>query len=224
MTTFEAGRTITFREMWRGLFLSARPVIVVEDDGERLVTWAPAGTIGCHGTSHGIPERALLPRDQRQLVSLESCVWKYRGAPSRGSSLALLPAGSWAAVVLTWLPNGTFLHWYVNFQLPIQRFSAGYDTADLVLDIVVAPDRSWTWKDVDPYRSARERGIVTPEQARAIDEEAEKVKAAIEARSGPFDPKWLDWRPPATWSAPQLPEGFADGLPTPPGAIITLDA
>lgn len=210
--------------MWRGLFLSARPVIAVEDDGDRLVTWAPAGTVGCHGTSHGIPERVLLPRHERQLVTLESSIWKYRGVPSRGSSLAFLTRGSWACVVLTWLPDRTFLHWYVNFQLPLHRFARGYDSADLVLDIVVAPDRSWTWKDVEPYRSAIERGIVEPDHARAIEAESVNVQKAIEERAGPFGDKWLEWRPPANWPQPVLPPGFADGLPTPPGSIVTLDS
>ena len=96
---------------------------------------------------------------------------------------------SWACVILTWLSDGTFLHWYVNFQLPMRRFAGGYESADLVLDIVVAPDRSWTWKDVDPYRSAIERGIVEPDHARAIEAESVNVQAAIEGRAGPFDDK-----------------------------------
>ena len=224
VTIFEPGQQIIFREMWRGLFLSARPVIAVEDDGDLLVTWQPAGTVGCHGTSRGIAERAELPRHEQQLVTLESSVWKYRGVPSRGSSLAFVSRDSWACVILTRLANGTFLHWYVNFQLPMRRFAHGYESADLVLDIVIAPDRSWEWKDVEPYRSAVERGIVEPHHARAIDEESVEVHAAMEERAGPFHDRWLDWRAPPHWPRPELPPGFADGLPTPPGSVVTLDS
>ena len=224
VTLFEPGQQIIVREMWRGLFLSARPVIAVDDDGMRLVTWSPAGTVGCFGTSHGIADRALLPRHERQLVTLESSIWKYRGVASRGSSLAFVSRDAWASIALTWLPDGTFLHWYVNFQLPMRRFPQGFESADLVLDIVVAPDRTWTWKDVDPYRSAMERGIVEPDHARAIEVESVNIQAAIAERDGPFCDEWLEWCPPAHWPRPELPAGFADGLPTPPGSIVTLDS
>jgi hypothetical protein len=39
-------------------------------------------------------------------------------------------------------------HWYVNFQRPMRRTAIGFDTFDLLLDLVIAPDLSrWDWKD-----------------------------------------------------------------------------
>jgi hypothetical protein len=45
--------------------------------------------------------------------------------------------------------QGEFAGWYVNLETPARRHADGVDTTDLVLDVVVAPDRTWVWKDED---------------------------------------------------------------------------
>lgn len=218
---FTPGTAIVVREVWDGLLWAARPAVVVADDGHDLVHWSPAGSLGCFATSRFIPERAHLPRDERQLVSLASRHWQYRGVPARGTSLTFVRHGSWVGVAATWRPDGTFVHWYVNFQLPMTRRPNGYDTLDLVLDIVVAPDGSWTWKDQEPFAEALGRGIFDPAVRDAVLSEAERVKREIAARTGPFDPLWMDWSVPA-WEAPQLPDDFAAGVGAPAGAQVSL--
>jgi protein associated with RNAse G/E len=203
---------------------AARPAIVVSDDGDELVHWCRAGGVGCFATSRFFPGRDQLPRAERQLVSLESRRWHYRGVPARGTSLTFIRARAWASVAATWYPDGQFAHWYVNFQLPMQRWARGYDTLDLVIDIVVAPDWSWAWKDADPFRTAIQRGIFDPAVEREVKSEAERVEEAIAARSGPFSAKWMGWTAPDHWPSPQLPADFADGAATPPGATITLSS
>ena len=37
--------------------------------------------------------------------------------------------------------------WYVNLQLPFRRTELGFETMDLVLDLIVDPDGSWRWKE-----------------------------------------------------------------------------
>lgn len=219
---FEPGSLIVARELWDGLLWSARPVVVVSDDVDELVHWSPAGALGCFATSRFFAGREHLPRDERQLVSLETRQWHYRGVPARGASLTFVPTGSWASVAATWYPDGRFAHWYVNFQLPAQRWEDGYETLDLVVDIVVAPDWSWTWKDVSPFEAAITRGIFDSSIEDAVQIEAERIERSIAARSGPFSPRWLEWAPSADWAEPRLPQTFADGVRTPPGATITL--
>jgi hypothetical protein len=156
---FETGSLIIARELWDGLLWAARPVIVVTDDDDELVHWSPAGTIGCFATSRFFPGRENLPRDERQLAALRTKQWHYQGLPSRGAKLTFIRNHAWVGVEATWNRDGTFAHWYVNFQLPPTRTSTGYDTLDLVLDITVAPDWSWTWKDQDPFQVALREGI-----------------------------------------------------------------
>lgn len=218
----EPGSVLVAREVWHDLLWAARPAVVVADDGVELVHWSPAGTIGCFATSRFFPGRDDLPREERQLVSLETKQWHYRGVPARGTKLAFLRNESWASVEATWCSDGSFAHWYVNFQLPITRTSTGYDTLDLVIDMIVARDWTWTWKDEAQFRAAIRRGIFGTDVEAAIRAEAERIREQIDSRTGPFDAAWIDWRPHRDWPAPALPDGFANGAKTPPGATITL--
>ena len=221
---FPAGTLITAREMWDGLLWAARPAIVVADDGDELVHWAPAGTIGCFATSRFFPGREHLAHDERQLVALRTRRWHYRGFPARGTKLTFVREDGWAGVEATWDPEGAFAHWYVNFQLPLRRTATGYDTLDLVLDIVVFPDWSWAWKDEEPFGVALGEGLFSRDVELAIAEEADRIKQQIESRTGPFDPRWPTWTAPREWTPPALQDGFADGAGTPPGARITLSS
>lgn len=223
---FRRGESIVVRQVWDGLLWAARPARVVDDADSTLVHWSPAGSLGCFATSRYFPGRDRLPRNERQLVSLETRRWHYRGVPARGTSLTFVREGSWSSISLTWLPDGRFVHWYVNFELPSQRWSLGYDTLDLVLDIVVAPDWSWEWKDRDQFVEARRRGIFDSSIADAVDEEAHRIEQEIISRSGPFAADWRGWRPPEEWTPPELPDqhSFCAGVGIPPGTTVTLDA
>jgi hypothetical protein len=221
---FTPGSTIVAREVWDGLLWSARPARVVDDDGETLVHWMPAGALGCFATSRFFPGREHLPPGERQLVSLASRQWHYRGVPVRGTSLTFVRRDGWASIAPTWHPDGRFVHWYVNFQLPAGRWERGYDSLDLVLDLVVAPDWTWGWKDRAHFDDALARGIFDRSVADAIDAEAERVAQDITARRGCFDESWPRWTPPPGWDAPVLPPDFAAGLGAPPGSVISLDS
>lgn len=201
---------------------AARPAIVVSDDGDELLHWSPAGTVGCFATSRFFPGREDLPREERQLVSLESRQWHYRGVPSRGTKLSFVRVREWVSIEATWHADGRFAHWYVNFQVPIERTAAGYDSLDLVLDMMVAPDWSWAWKDAEPFDAAVRRGIFSTQVKAAVEAQAEEVRAILERRAGPFSPAWRDWSAPSSWPLPSLPPDFATGLATPPGTTITL--
>lgn len=142
----------------------------------------------------------------------------------RGTSLTFIRAGAWASVAATWHADGRFVHWYVNFQLPMVRDLDGYETLDLVLDIVVERDGSWTWKDRGPFEAAIQRKIFHVAVADAVENDARRIQDEIAARSGPFDPPWSGWTAPVDWTAPVLPSDFVGDLQAPPDAVITLDA
>lgn len=219
---FDPGSLIVVREVWDGLLWAARPAIVVSDDGHDLVHWCPAGVVGCFATSRSFPGREHLPPEERQLVSLESREWHYRGVPGRGTKLSFVRAGEWASVEATWYPDGRFAHWYVNLQLPLERTAKGYETLDLVLDMIVAPDWSWAWKDVEPFKAALGRGIFEPEVEASVESQTAELVQEIESRSGRFSPEWREWVAPVDWPVPSLPEDFAAGVATPAGSTITL--
>ena len=216
---FEVGQHIVVRDVWQGHLWSATPAIVVEDSDEWLIEWTPAGAIGLSATSRGIADRAAFPPGERQLLSLESCKWNYRRVPARRSGLNFLREGAWCNIAVGWLGDGQFLHWYVNFQTPLSRHARGYDTCDLVIDIVVEGDGTWRWKDAEDFDAALRRGILPAAHREVIRNEADIVMAMLESGAGPFDPKWRKWRPSADWPVPVLAEDFDTGLTRPVDSI-----
>ena len=183
---------IIARDVWRGRLWSATPCTVVEDDGETLVAWVPAGTVIHASTSRGIPERDGLSRGDRQLLSMETGEWRDRDVAANVSGVNVVRAQRWSRVAPVWSATGAFLHWYVNFQLPPTRVADGFETMDLVLDLVVAPDGTWREKDREDFDAAVERGILEPSVVAAVATEAELVLAELAARTGGFDRRWYD--------------------------------
>ena len=84
--------------------------------------------------------------------------------PSHSHVLTLTPPDSGHAVWLFWSSDWEFKSWYVNLQSPLRRVRQGVQLHDHVLDIVVSPDLSWTWKDTDEFEELIARGFFSVEQ------------------------------------------------------------
>ena len=102
--------------------------------------------------------------------------------------------------------SNEFVCYYINFQLPIKRSQFGMDTLDLDLDLIVKPDLSFEWKDINEYQKGIETGIIWPDWVREIELAKQEVLNRIASRRYPFDKSWLDWRPDTTWAPPKFPE------------------
>jgi hypothetical protein len=86
---------------------------------------------------------------------------------------------------------------------------AGIDVADLGLDVVVDPDRTWCWKDEDDFAAFTDApGYWTAAQAVAARAEGRRVIALAEEGKSPFDGTYCDFVPDPTWSLPELPTGW----------------
>ncbi len=79
---------------------------------------------------------------------------------------------------------------------------------DLMLDVLVDPDRSWSWKDEDDFEMLITRNLLEARAVASVRDEAAMVIGRIERGDPPFDGAWLGWRPEGTWPLPQLPEGW----------------
>ena len=157
-------------------------------------------------TTFAARERArsqLLAEAQRGDWELRAHSWE------RTRLLLLLEPDVWYSVNLFFEPtDGRFLCWYVNFQDPFRRSRIGFGTRDLVLDLVVGPDRKWGWKDEDEFAELVLRRMVTPEEEWLVRRAGEDVLALVEAGRPPFDDTWTAWRPDPAWGLPELPEGW----------------
>jgi len=116
--------------------------------------------------------------------------------------------GTAHAIWVMWDEAGDFLGWYANLEEPRRRTPFGFDTTDHTLDIEIASDRTWRWKDEAELTEAVGVGLYTPDKAAQIRAEGEQVVQSIEAWRAPFDEAWENWRPDPDWQLPSVPDGW----------------
>ena len=135
----QPGKTVLVQEVWQDRVWAARPMRVVRDDGDFAVLWFPRGTCWkAPTTPPGLPRGRKIGRAPGH-VRAERRVGipaMPSGTSTRSSSCARATgtrSGSPGS-----LP-GEHLGWYV-LQLPFRRTQLGFETMDLVLDLIVDPD------------------------------------------------------------------------------------
>lgn len=205
---FAAGDVVCWRSIHGGDVYTARPMIVVRDDAELIGLYLPVGATFKRRSG----QRGGGPRGRQMLAwdgGHEDRTWTtYR-------TLILYRPGRAHTVQLFWGEGDLPRSWYINPEAPWRRTAIGFDTADHVLDIVIAPDRStWELKDADELAWAVEQGEYTPAEAAAIEAEAERARDEVLAGRPPWTDDWLSWRPDARWPIPALPPDWRDAPTT----------
>ncbi len=197
--TLRPGQPVLCRKLWHGAVFTALPMRVVADSPERTVLYlAPNTAFRGARTPAGTKVRDLSSWVSKDLV------W------AGGSLIRLIEPGAWHCVDVEFDADGEFIGWYVNLQQPVRRSRGRFDTVDLVLDLVVAPDRSWRLKDEDDFQQAITDGHLSAETGHRVRAEAERMIDVLAAFGSPFcESEWLGWRPPADWTIPPLPADWA---------------
>ncbi|GGM30696.1 DUF402 domain-containing protein [Dactylosporangium sucinum] len=201
---------IAARRYHRGPHLTwAQATIVVTDDERGLLLWLPEGAdFACRVEPDGEPLRSGPTIESYGAARLALRTWRHT------SMLQLHPPG--AAHSVWWrFTGGAFTGWYVNLETPLVRRDGGIDIVDHHLDIVVAPDRSWQWKDEQDFADCTGvPGFWTADEAAVIRAEGLRVVAAVEAGRFPFDGTLCGFRPDPAWPRPGL---GAESLSVSPG-------
>lgn len=174
---FAPGGTIIEREVLHGQVWLEHPVTVVSDDGDVLAVLLEDGCpftfpdhpFGRHPWAH---------------------VTEWHGP----TVLMLHRAGDWYSV-WKFFDGDVFRHWYVNFDEPVVRRADGIDTDDHQLDLIVDPDGTTRWKDVEDLAPALTSGRMDAEQVRSVLEAAAEVTDRL-ARGDRWWAPWDDWMPP----------------------------
>ncbi|MGW0780461.1 DUF402 domain-containing protein [Streptomyces sp. NPDC002913] len=205
-----AGRVLRWNLFIGGHLSSSVPVRLVERTDAGQLVWLETGTPMW---------RTELPRGAhlRDIPPEERPAQGYPAVADRwplGSALIHQPDGAGHAVfwffgrMRTFRLSGRrpkFRGWYVNLE---HRSHHGddIDVTDHELDITVAPDRSWRWKD---ERSFAEKtghpAYWSAAEAASIRAEGERVVRLAEAGDFPFDGSWRTFEPPPHWTTPPLP-------------------
>jgi hypothetical protein len=175
--------------------------IVVRDDADGLLLWIDADAEALTVTRlDGRPTRKLPYAEELRLPLIHTpTIWS-----ELGGALVLTPPASPWSVLHFYDRAGAFTGWYVNLEQPAARWWGGVDVLDHALDILVAPDRTWRWKDEDEL--ADHTGIpglwdeVGAAQIRAA---GERAVALVEAGAFPFDGTFRDFRP--AWAPARMP-------------------
>lgn len=200
MTRFSPGQQVAIRYIWFGKLSHARPVTVVHDSDDLIALYLRPGAV-CKA----------LPADKTTWTDLLLAGdWPLVDVPWQWSRVLMLARpGRWSSVWGFWPEDGADgpHAWYVNLEEPMRRSSAGFDTRDLQLDLVVMPDMRWSWKDEVEFAEMCDLGLITAEEARTVRAEGEALIELVE-RGDPWFLEWKDWAPDPSWPIPALPEGW----------------
>lgn len=193
---FRPGDHVVFREVWRDQAWSTWVVIVVADGGGRTIVYRPIGMPGMVPVNENGPFRRT-----------ESGHWFEPRSWQGRHALCIHEWSETCSIWCMWDEHWQHRGWYVNLELPWSRASGAIETMDHELDIVIAPDRSWQWKDEDRLAEWVAGGAHTAAEAAEFRAAGERVIAErVEPWTAPFDEGWETWRPDPAWELPRLPD------------------
>lgn len=209
MIRFTPGQVVLHRNTRRGRIAFARPVRVVSDTDRGLLLWMAKGTPAMYEVTpagqgaRGMPFAEWVTQD----FQMKAGVWQGPGI------LMFFPPDADHSVWWFWDDAGAFTGWYVNLEERGVRWddggAAGVDVVDQDLDVVVAPDRTWTWKDEDEFTERLafpDHYWVSDEQA--VRSEGLRVIKQVETGDFPFNGEWTDFVPDPDWDVPEMPPGW----------------
>ena len=208
---WKPGAQIIQYEMWGPGIGSARPVTVVDDGASHIALYSPPRTPFVSRGAANYKALDLADRVELDMRMLDPDEGEFTDWITPDIHVLYLTAPrSWHSVMLFWNAEWQFKNWYVNFQSPIRRVPKGIQFHDYALDIVVRPDMSWSWKDVDEFEELVARGFLTTEQESSIRAEADQMVKTVEIGRSPFCDGWENWRPFESWPVPRLPSDWFD--------------
>lgn len=177
MTLFQTGQVIERREVLQGELWMTSPVTVVHDDGDRLaVRLDPGSGFTFPGHPFGVHP------------------WAMHSEWGGAIVLQLYRSGDLYSVWKFFDPDGSFRHWYVNFEAPLKRGPGHIDTDDYGLDLVVDASGQRRWKDVSDLHHQRTEGRIAPQTVLDVLAAAAHVEAALD-RNEHWWLSWADWSP-----------------------------
>jgi protein associated with RNAse G/E len=202
---WKPGDVIAWRGIYRDRIWHVQPTLLVRDRPEEIVLTLLPGT-ECIAEEN-YPKGKNNGRRRWDYKEKDWQLAKYTWQTNR--LLLVFEPEKYYSIIYFWdHESNEFLCYYVNFQLPFQKSHFAVDTLDLDLDIIINPDYSYEWKDVEDYQKAISHGVILPEWTREIDAARDEVLERLERRQYPFDGSWLGWKPDPSWHPPKPPKNW----------------
>ena len=202
---WQPGDVISWRGIYRDRIWHAQTTLAVKDTPDELVLALLPGTecVAPEGYLEGKKNSKRRWNFKDKDWNLEKYIWQTNRL------LMLLEPDKFYSTMYFWdHASHEFLCYYIDFQLPFKRNHSGIDTLDLDLDLIVNPDFSVEWKDVDDYQRSIDNEVIFPEWMQGIDAAKQDVFSRLERRTYPFDGSWLTWMPDPNFVPPKLPENW----------------
>jgi protein associated with RNAse G/E len=207
---FERGRVVLHRHFHGdrlGLLKTAR---VLADDERGLLLWVAQGSPMLDRKA--VDGRGLRAMPFSEWITTDTKLWEvtWRGP----GILKFLPTGENYSVWVFRDADGRFTGYYVNLEETGVRWDeggvAGVDIVDQDLDILVAPDGTWRWKDEEEFAERLAYpGHYWVADGEAVRAEGLRVVKLIEAGEFPFNGDLLAERPDPQWTPPaSVPPGW----------------
>lgn len=185
-----------FRQIWAGKVWAAIPVTIVEDNAQFISVYVRPGT------EFAAP---LCSRDEYLRV-MASKNWSLQLLHWYGHHLwTTIPGASYSIWSIWSEPKWEHQGWKINPELPLQRTSIGFNTADYIIDAVIQPDLvRWSWKDENEFGEAIKLGLIAPEDAIQIRRATIQVVNEVLSQKDNHLRTLSRWRPPPHWTNPTL--------------------
>jgi hypothetical protein len=196
-----SGEVVALRfRSFDGRFHAGRPVRVVSQTADLLVTFMAEGTVVSVPVLEDGRGLRDVPIEERWSHPRTSTLRPWHGT----ELIQLFPRGRAHSVWIVRRADHSLVGWYINLESPHVIGARRITTHDHVLDIwVPAETGEPEWKDEDELEVAVRVGRMTEADAAAIRAEGERVW-----RERPWPTGWEDWLPPAEWTRPELLEGW----------------
>jgi hypothetical protein len=173
------------------------PHWLLQDDDEVMVM---AMVPGAEGLFPLIPREHVVSILAMDPIPAEHHTWHTNRV------LRISPKGQRYSIALWWNNDTNHFHsWQIDVQEVWRPSPLGYDGCDQLLDISVAPDRTWHFKDEDQITDAVAIGALTAAEAAGIHEVGQSAAARI---SELVPTGWEEWRPNPAWPPLPLPDGW----------------
>jgi predicted RNA-binding protein associated with RNAse of E/G family len=204
---WKPGDEIAWRGVYKQRIWHANSNIVVKDSDEEIVLAMLPGSECIAAEGYATGKRNAKRRwdyiDSEWV--LEELIWHTNRL------LVLTKPGKYYSTMFFWDDTSNeFLCYYINFQTPYQRSPFGIDTLDLDLDLIINPDMSFEWKDIDDYEKGIETGVILPEWIEAVESAKIEIFDRLSKRKYPFDGSWLDWQPEKAWRPSKFPQPWLE--------------
>jgi predicted RNA-binding protein associated with RNAse of E/G family len=202
---WNSGEVVSWRGIRNEVVWHVQPTLVVKDSPKEVVLTLLPGTECMAEETYPLGKQK-----SKRWWDFEANDWKLAKYTWRTNRLLLIfePEKCYSTILFWDHASNEFLCYYINFQEPFHRRDHCMDTLDWELDLIINPDFSMEWKDVDDYQKAIEHNLITPAWAQKIEDAKPHVLERFEKCQYPFDGSWLDWKPDPNWLPPTLPDGW----------------